>query len=112
MTITTVTATIAARGTITAAVAITGPIIGLIMPIAWTPAVVTVQGSSDGTNFYDVYDGVTAKELAFNLKPNSMAPISSNRLCCFTAIKLRSGTSALPVAQNLASQFGIVVLGP
>jgi hypothetical protein len=112
MTVSTIIATIAARGTITPAIAIAGPIIGIIMPPAWTAAVVTMQGSSDGINFYDVYDGVTAKEFAFNLKPNSMAPITSNRMCCFTSIKLRSGTSALPVMQNLACQFGVIVQGP
>src|SRR5580765_2347328 len=112
MTISTVVATIPSRGSITPAIAITGPIVGMIMPAAWTPAVVTVQGSSDGTNFFDVYDGVTAKELAFNLKPGSMAAIIANRMCCFTSIKLRSGTSALPVMQNQACQFGVIVQGP
>lgn len=113
-TITTVTATIAARGTITPAVAITGPVVGIIMPAAatWTPAVVTVQGSSDGTNFYDLYDGLTAKELSFNVKPGSMVAISPNRLVCCTSIKLRSGTGAAPMIQNLACQFGVVVQGP
>jgi hypothetical protein len=112
MTISTIVATIASRGSITPAIAIAGPIVGMIMPAAWTPAVVTVQGSSDGVNFYDVYDGVTAKELSFNLKPGSMAAIIANRMCCFTSIKLRSGTSALPVMQNLACQFGVIVQGP
>jgi hypothetical protein len=109
MTISTVVAAIPSRGTMTAAV---GPIIGLIMPATWTPAVVTVQGSTDGVNFYDLYDGVTAKELSFNLKPGSMAAIVANRMCCFTSIKLRSGTSVLPVTQNLACQFGVIVQGP
>ena len=112
MTISTVVATIPSRGTMTPAIAIAGPIVGMIMPSVWTPAVVTVQGSSDGTNFYDLYDGVTAKELSFNLKPGSMAAIISNRMCCFTSIKLRSGTSVLPVMQNLACQFGVIVQGP
>lgn len=111
-TIATVTATIPARGTITPAVAITGPVVGIIMPAAWTPAVVTVQGSSDGTNFYDLYDGLTAKELSFNVKPGSMVAIVANRMCCLTSIKLRSGTGAAPVMQSAASQFGIIVQGP
>jgi hypothetical protein len=112
MTNTTITATIPARGTITPAIAITGPIVGIIMPTAWTPAVVTVQGSSDGVNFCDLYDGQTAKELSFNLKANSMVAISPNRLCCCTMIKLRSGTAANPVMQAVACQFGITVQAP
>jgi hypothetical protein len=113
MTIAIVTATIAARGTITPAVAITGPIIGIIMPAGWAPAVVvSVQGSADGVNFYDLYDGVTAKELSFNVKQNSMVAISPNRLCCCTAIKLRSGTTSSPVMQPIACQFSIIVQAP
>lgn len=112
MTVSTVVATIPSRGSMTPAIAITGPIVGIIMPPAWTPAVVTVQGSADGTNFFDLYDGMTAKEVSFNLKPNSMVAISPNRLCCCTQIKLRSGTSALSVMQNAACQFSVIVQGP
>jgi len=110
-TIVTVTATIPARGTITPAAAITGPVVGLITPAAWTPAVVTVQASADGTNFYDLYDGMTAKELSFNIKPNSYVAIGQARLLGCTSIKLRSGTGAAPVIQNVACQFSVVVQG-
>jgi hypothetical protein len=112
MTISTIVATIPSRGSITPAIAIAGPIVGMIMPAAWTPAVVTVQASADGTNFYDLYDGMTAKELSFNIKPNSYVAIGQGRLLGCTQIKLRSGTSALPVMQNLACQFGVIVQGP
>jgi hypothetical protein len=111
-TIATVTATIPARGTISGSAAITGPVVGLITPAVWAPAVVTVQASVDGTNFYDLYDGMTAKELSFNIKPNSYVAIAQNRLLGCAAIKLRSGTSAQPVAQNVACQFGLIVQGP
>jgi len=112
MTISTIVATIPSRGSITAGIAITGPVVGLITPAAWTPAVVTVQASADGTNFYDLYDGMTAKELSFNIKTNSYVAIGQSRLLGCTSIKLRSGTSALPVMQNLACQFGVIVQGP
>jgi hypothetical protein len=99
MSISTVTGTIPARGTMTGSIAIGGsPIVGIIMPSAWTPAVVTVQASADGVNFYDLYDAVTAKELSFNVKANTIVAIIANRMCCCGAIKLRSGTSSLPVA--------------
>ena len=32
-------------------------VVGLVMPPAWTPAVITVEGSADGTNFYTMYEG-------------------------------------------------------
>jgi hypothetical protein len=112
MPIVTVTATIPAAGSITPAATVTGPIIGIIMPPTWTPAVVTVQGSSDGTTFYDLYDGMTARELIFNFKANAIIAIAPTRLVCCKAIKLRSGTGAKPVTQPVACQFGVIVQGP
>src|SRR4029077_10037915 len=112
MPIVTVTATIPAAGSITPAATVTGPIIGIIMPPTWTPAVVTVQGSSDGTTFYDLYDGMTARELIFNFKADAMVAIAAARLVGCKAIKRRPGAGAKPVTQPVACQFGIVVQGP
>lgn len=100
-----------ARATMSAAVDLTGAtaIVGLVMPATWTPAIVTIQGSPDGTTFYDLHDGTPATELAFNVSLNSLVMLNPNRLRCCKSIKLRSGSAAAPVAQNLACQFGIVV---
>jgi hypothetical protein len=86
-------------------------VVGIAMPTAsWIPAVVTLQGSPDGVNFYDVYDGVTGQELSFNVVPHTMGMINPNRLRCCQAVILRSGTRAAPVPQTSGVRiFGIVV---
>ena len=100
-----------ARATMSAAVDLTGAtaIVGLVMPATWTPAVVTVQGSPDGTTFYDLRDGTPGTELVFNVSVNSLVMLNPNRMRSCKSVKLRSGTAAAPIMQNLACQFGIVV---
>ena len=86
-------------------------IVGLVAPDeSWRPAVVTLQGSPDGVNFYDFYDGVTGQELVFNIVPNSMVMINPNRMRSCQAVILRSGTREAPVPQTGGVRiFGIVV---
>ena len=95
-----------------AVLGITGKtVVGLVTPDeSWRPAVVTLQGSPDGVNFYDFYDGITGEELAFNVVPNTMGMINPNRLRCCQAVILRSGTRAAPIPQTSGVRiFGIVV---
>jgi hypothetical protein len=84
-------------------------VVAVIMPAAWTPAVVSLLGSADGTNFYDILDGLTGSDLFFNLKPGSMVSVNPNRLRGCKAIKLRSGTMQKVVPQAASRTFGIVV---
>jgi len=91
-------------------------VVGLVMPISgWTPAVVSVQGSPLGTNFYDLFDpmlGVNpGAELVFAVRPGIMVNLNPNRLRCCAAIRLRSGTRDLPIIQAAARQFLIIVEG-
>jgi hypothetical protein len=95
-----------------AVLGITGnAVVGLVMPTeSWTPALVTLQGSPDGVNFYDVHDGMTGEELTFNVVPNTMVMINPNRMRCCQAVILRSGTRAAPIPQTSGVRiFGIVV---
>lgn len=106
-------AVIAARASLSGAVDLTGvtAVVGVVMPTAanWTSAVVSLQGSPDGTNFYDMYDGVAAQELIFNAKVGSIVMLNPNRMRCCKAIIIRSGTKAAPVTQPNACTFGVVV---
>jgi len=108
-----ISAIIQGRASLSLPVDLTGvtAVVGLIMPQFWTPAVVTVQGSPLGVNFYDLFDGFPGVELSFNIRPWGMVNINPNRLRCCTAIKLRSGTRDAPVAQAVQRVFGIIVEG-
>ena len=86
-------------------------VVGLIMPQSWTDANVTVLGSPFGVNFYDLHDGMPVTELMFACRPGVMVNINPNRLRCCAAIRLRSGTHAVPIAQAAARTFGVIVEG-
>lgn len=86
-------------------------VVGIIMPTDWTPAIVTIEGSADGTTFYELYDGMAARELAFNVGPGTMVSINPDRLRCCKAIRLRSGTRDQVVPQGPAREFFIIVEG-
>jgi hypothetical protein len=100
-----------ARATMSGIVDLTGAtaVVGLIMPATWTPAVVTIQGSPDGTTFYDLHTGMPGTELIFNVAVNCIVATDWNRMRSCKALKLRSGTAAAPVIQNAAVTFGVVV---
>ena len=105
-------AVIAARASMSGVVDLTGAlaIVGLLMPTAnWIDAIVSVQGSPDGITFFDLYDGVAAKELVFNAKVGSLVMLNPNRMRSCKAVILRSGTRAAPVVQPQAATFGVVV---
>jgi hypothetical protein len=84
-------------------------VVGLIMPSVWTAANATVQVSADGVTFYDLYEGMPAKETMFNVRPGVIEAIDPDRLLCCMALKIRSGTGASPVPQKAVCQFGVVV---
>lgn len=86
-------------------------VVGVIMPASWSPAVVTVQGSIDGTEFFDIYAGPAAGELFFNVMADALVPINPDRLRGCKAIKLRSGFSGAVIPQAQPRLFGIVVEG-
>jgi hypothetical protein len=85
-------------------------VVGVVMAAEnWRPAVVTVQGSPDGVNFYDLHDGTPGTELVFNVTPSTMVMLNPNRLRSCQAIILRSGTKAAPVVQDSVCIFGVVI---
>jgi hypothetical protein len=110
---TVLTAIIPAGETVSDVVDLTGAtaVVGIAMPPDWTSATTTILGSPDGVFFYELHDGVTGLELAFNVRPGSLVMLNPNRLRSCVAIKLRSGTASNPVVQEGTRQFGIVVEG-
>ena len=105
-------APIAAGRSLSDVVDLTGvaAVVGVVMPTAnWVDAVVSCQGSPDGINFFDMYDGMAAKELIFNAKIGSLVMLNPNRMRSCKAIIVRSGTREAPVVQPQTTMFGVVV---
>lgn len=92
------TATIAAAGSLSDAVDVSGArSVGLSVPAA-TSAALTFQGSADGVTFRDVYTSAAA-ELSIAASTHNRAYTLATELAGFNFIKVRSGTAAVPVAQ-------------
>lgn len=84
-------------------------VVGLVMPIAWTPATVTIEGSPDGVEFHPMYDGRGTTILTFSVPPGAIVSIDPHRLRCCKAIRLLSGIRDLLVPQEVPREFGLVV---
>ena len=88
----------------------TGSPVAVQMPAAWTAAGLTFQASSDGVTFYDLYDH-TGTEVAMAV--DALRYIAFNKSFEWDAVrflKIRSGTSALPVAQGAARTLTVVYI--
>ncbi|WP_234680804.1 hypothetical protein [Bradyrhizobium monzae] len=70
---------------------------GIEMPSAWTSAVITFQVSSDGVTYRDFWD--ENGEVSFQAAANRAIRIASWSWFAIRYLKIRSGTSATPVAQ-------------
>jgi hypothetical protein len=84
-------------------------VVGLIMPPAWTPAIVTIEGSPNGADFYTMYDGMSTDLLKFSVPPGMLIAINPNRMRCCKALRLISGTRDSLVPQGDPREFGLVV---
>lgn len=84
-------------------------VVGLIMPTDWTPAIVSVEGSANGTDFYPMYDGMAPTMLSFTVPPGTIIGIRPDRLRCCKAIRLLSGMRSNLVPQEVPREFGLVV---
>jgi hypothetical protein len=83
-------------------------VVGLIMPEAWTPAVVTIEASVDGASFYPMYDGMGSTKLAFSVPAGAIVGINPDRLRCCTSIRLLSGDRNALVPQVVPREFGLI----
>lgn len=108
------TVTIANAGTLSPEVDTTGrSLAAIIMPAAWTAAVLTFQGSNaSGGTFADVYDDQgnevvvqAAASRAIGLDAVSVA------LAPYRYLKIRSGTSASAVAQGASRDMQVIFKG-
>jgi hypothetical protein len=90
-------------------------VVGLIIPDVWTSARVSIQVSTDGALFHDLFDfdlgdRTSASEVVFNVTLGVMVAIDPNTLLMARYIKLRSGTRDEPVDQAETCSFGVVTI--
>jgi hypothetical protein len=97
--------TIANNASVSDAMDLSGTtLVAYIMPAAWTAANITFQASVDGINFYNIYDQ-SGNELIHNVANSRMIILTPSDLAGVRYIKMRSGTSAAPVAQGAQRQI-------
>lgn len=73
--------------------------VGMMMPAAWTAAVITIQTSSDGNDWRDLYDRFGA-EVTITTAASRRIAFEPWMLPGVTFIRFRSGTGAAPVNQG------------
>lgn len=104
----TTTVTIASGASLSGAADLKGrKLVGIIMPSTWTTASLTFQGSIDGTNYFNVYDGATERALIVSTSYYSALNIGD--WVGFRYLKVRSGTSGTPVNQGADRVLTLVV---
>lgn len=83
---------------------------GIIMPATWTTAVMTFQGSYDGTTYYNLYDDA-GDEVTFTVDASRYVIITSPaKFLGLKKLKIRSGTSGSAVNQGGARTIGVIVI--
>ena len=85
-----------------------GVLEGFVMPAAWTPATVSFEGSMDDVTYYECGDGTAEVSLVADAGWIIAIPIGSiNGLGRY--VRVRSGTSAIPVNQGAARTITLLV---
>lgn len=94
--------TIAINTSLSAAVQIYGGLPAVIeMPAAWTAANLTFQTSGDGVNFFDSYDE-SGTEISVTAAVSRRIRLDPIQWAGIQHIKVRSGTTGVPVVQLAA----------
>ena len=84
-----------------------GVVVGFLVP-AFTAAVITFQGSDDGVTFKDLKDAAAAEiSIASSVGDVYFAAPAALNSAAF--LKVRSGTSAAPVAQGAQRLIKVVI---
>lgn len=82
---------------------------GLVMPAAWTAAVVTFQASFDnGATWVSMYDA-SGNELSVTVGASRYVALDPVYFAAVPMIRLRSGTAAAPVNQGQDSPISLVL---
>ena len=105
-----ITTTIAASGSLSAAVSVTGCTLAAIEMPVWTATNLTFQVSNDGITYTDFYDDFNTEVLVTTTHTTTARTIrlSAGDWWSVRYIKVRSGISATPVAQAAARTIKLI----
>lgn len=84
-------------------------VIALIMPIAWTAAGLTFQGSIDGDNFFDMYDQAGNEITVPVAASRYVGGLDALGFGSFNYFRIRSGTASVPVNQAADRPIRVVL---
>jgi len=82
-------------------------LVGIVMPAAWTAAGLTFQASADSVAFADLFDAAT--EYTFATGASRYHQIDPAKTDSIQAIKVRSGTTGVPVNQGADRIITLIV---
>lgn len=111
---TSVTATIANGTSLSGAAQVSGKVVGVITPAAWTAAAMTFSVSQDNVTYINLYDDATERTIASASIPTAesrMLALSLVNWLTVNWIKVRSGTAAAAVNQGAARSVILVLAG-
>lgn len=80
--------------------------VALLMPAAWTEAVLTFQGSVDGETFGNVFD--QEGEVEYQAAANAFIELDPAQFKCCRYLRVRSGTAGSAVTQDAARAIKVV----
>jgi hypothetical protein len=102
-------AVIASSGNLSGAINLGNTVLaGLILPGTWDAAVLTFQGSIDGSTYADIYDGTTERSLTTAGVLGKAITLDSSTWMAWRYIKIRSGTAGTPVTQTAQRTISLV----
>ena len=94
---------------LSAAVELLGKVpVALQMPAAWTTAVLTFQGSKDGTTYANIYSDGGA-EYTVQAAASRFIPLDPADFVGCRFVKVRSGTASTAVTQAAARTVTLIV---
>lgn len=85
-------------------------VVGIQMPAAWTAADLSFQGSMDDSSFGNLMEK-PGTEYQVSAAANQLIPLSSSLFNALRFLKIRSGTSSVPVNQAAARILTLILEG-
>jgi hypothetical protein len=106
----TLPATIAAGASLSAAVRLPPGhyLAAIVMPAAWTAAGITFQASADGVTYNDVHD-INGTEISVTVAASRIIVLPPTDWYPVPFVRVRSGTSAVPVNQLAERALALLV---